>query len=607
MSFLKKVFAIKILYYIALLISPKNKKMSQFSTSLLHSPQKSKFTGMYQLTDKALSNYKTTREKFGTTDIILSAEKSFNVKDYQYLLEDGTIGMHLLPVHEYGTFKDHKGNDTWASYIVDSFIREKTCLTDDDPIYALVYYIHPELNSNTLQGFAATEKTEMGVTHLGAYLGQGVTSNSPPLYHNKKWGVVGSTYGYPCNLMWLSLEGVNQGTLNKNLQLTDSFLNYGVRFPVDYKNSTFRMAELNTCLMFYKDWIFEESYLKTDSTWFTYCAAHKTLVTTVALNLPHNLESFKETYGDANGADFYAKFCSNYFALYGEDFTTDKETYFEPLWKKEGWTKEQIKPFTKEEYYAYDEARRSNSLSTFKGFIPLKPDQATAWAPQQTSEIILNFIELYANFLNAGAIVTCATIMAYKDQVTKRMGISELEYLHFSMPIISTIMMADAKANASKEGLVGYENSIYIKKSFEALYLSFGGDSQAIPDFNSPFAQFDENSKNLEAFVNYLINNTNSPESLALWALRNVKVHWTELNASEGISMQEANSWLNDQLQTVFEDTLNIVAASPTGIQYNTPPCIAHMIELGLFKKNSRVGLKTICTVMDQSELEPKV
>ena len=106
------------------------------------------------------------------------------------------------------------------------------------------------------------------------------------------------------------------------------------------------MIDINTCLMFYRDWILEKEYLKTDSTWFTYCAAHKTLVTTVALNLPHNRQSFMEVYGATEGSDFYDLFCKNYFDLAGEEFTPDLETYFVPLWQKEGLSPDQIKPFT---------------------------------------------------------------------------------------------------------------------------------------------------------------------------------------------------------------------------------------------------------------------
>ncbi|RYY14487.1 MAG: hypothetical protein EOO04_30135, partial [Chitinophagaceae bacterium] len=437
----------------------------------IHSNVPSVYSGNYRVTDKALENYGVAREKFGSTDVLMPDGSSFNVKDYQYRLDNGNLGMYLIPVNEYGTITGTDGKEYWASQLVDTYIRDALKLSATDPLYAFVYYIHPELNHNTLPGFAQTEKMEMGITHLGAYYGRGVTSNSPPLYHNRTWGVVGPTFGYPGNIMTISMTGVDQAMLNKNFILTDKFLNYGVRFPKDYKNSAFRMIDINTCLMFYRDWIMEENYLKTDSSWFTYCAAHKTLVTTVALNLPHNRNAFKEIYGETEGAQFFDLFCKNYFALVGEEFTPDQETNFEPLWRKEGLSTAQIKPFTVKEYYAYDTARREGTLDTFTGFRPRRPTQATGWAPQQAADVILNFIEAYAGFQYAGAIVCCSTIMGYMTEVTERMGISEDEYIQTALPILETIMMAHAMIYAAKGATSDYEKSTYYLQTFGALYL----------------------------------------------------------------------------------------------------------------------------------------
>ena len=151
--------------------------------------------------------------------------------------------MRFFPVNEYGTVIGADGKEAWGSELVDTFIRERMKLGSNDPLYAFIYFIHPEFNKNTVQGFAQTEKIEMGITHMGAYYGQGITSNSPPLYHHRTWGVKGevfNNFGYPCNLVMISLDGVDQAMLNKNFILTDKFINYGIRFPKDYKNSRFQ-------------------------------------------------------------------------------------------------------------------------------------------------------------------------------------------------------------------------------------------------------------------------------------------------------------------------------------------------------------------------------
>jgi len=573
---------------------------------VMHNSNPSVYAGDYQVTEAALKNYVITRDKFGTTDIELPDGTTFNVKDYQYVLENGNVGMYLMPINEYGTFTAADGKEVWASQLVDTFLREKMKISPTDPLYAFVYYIHPELNKNTLQGFAQTEKVEMGITHLGAYYGQGVTSNSPPLYHNRRWGVVGPTFGYPCNVMIVSMDGVDQAMLNKNFLLTDKFLNYGVRFPKDYKNSAFRMVDLNTCLMFYRDWIMEANYLKTDSTWFTYCAAHKTLVTTVALNLPHNRNSFKEVYGEKEGSDFYDLFCKNYFALVGEEFTAAEETDFTPLWKIEGFTPAQIKPFTIDEYNAYDTARREGKLGSFTGFRPLEPTQGTGWGPQLAADVILNFVEAYADFIDASAIVSCATIMGYSTQVIARMGITEEEFLNTAMPILETIMQAHAMVYAPKDPNPDYEKSNYYIQTFEGLYIGFGGKKENIPDALNNFPIFEKYEGKLKEFVAFLQQDQLFPEFLAWWSLWQVRKNWATIISKPSISPNDAYEWLKTAVSSLFENARKIVATQEDKIQYNTPPAIAHMIGIGMFAKNQHIQMKTVCTVMDHSELEPK-
>ncbi len=577
---------------------------------VLHSRGPSVYQGDYQITDAALAKYQITREKFGTTDVILGAGKSFNVKDYQYVLDSGEVGMYILPVNDFGTFKTADGTEAYASQLVDTYVREKMKLKPTDPLYAYIYYIHPELNSNTLPGFAETEKSEMGITHLGAYLGQGLTSNSPPLYHYRKWGVKGPTFGYPCNLMMLSMQGVDQAMLNKNLMLTDTFLNYGVRFPKDYKNSAFRPVDVNTALMFYRDWIMEKQYLKNndDTSWFTYCAAHKTLVTTVALNLPHNRQSFMEVYGAQEGSDFYDLFITNYFELFGQEFITDihGETFFEPLWQKEGFTPAQIRPFTIDEYMAYETARREGKLATYTGFRPLAPTQATGWGPQAAADVIYDFVEAYADFIDAGAIVSCATIMAYEAQVTKRMGISPTEYLLTAMPMLEIIMQADAMIHAPRDSNTDYNKSPYYTQSFEALFIAFGGKKEGIPAALNSFPAFEKYIGKLTEFVEYLTTNALKPEFLAWWALGHIRQNWTSIISQPKSTPMEAYGWLQNALHPKLQSARNVLAPTATGIQFNVPPSTAHMIGIGMFPKNQFIELKTICTVMDYSELEPK-
>ena len=604
--------------------SPRNK--------ILHSRGPSVYRGDYQITDKALENYDVERDKFGTTTVILGKDESFNVKDYQYELEDGKVGMYFIPISDYGTFTSADGQVAYGSQLVDAFIREKMGLKESDPLYAYMYYIHPELNKGTLSPSELNKdglpvltdpknaKTEMGITHLGAYLGQGVTSNAPPLYHFRRWGVSplpnhtedqkNPAYGYPCNVMVLSMDGVDQAMLNKNLKLTDTVLNYGVRFPMDYLHSAFRPIDINTALMFYRDWIKEAPYLKdnNDKSWFTYCCAHKTLVTTVGLNLPHNEESFMEVYGAEEGKALYDLFVTNYFEIFGERFIEDHHasTHFEPLWKKEGLTPEQIRPFTLEEYTAYEKARREGKLDTFKGFKPLPPTKATGWGPQSAADVIFEWIDAYADFIDAGAVVTCAAIKGYVDPVTQRMGITEAEYWLAAMPILEIIMEADAKIYASSNPDSDYNKSPYYLQRFEELFIGFGGNQEDIPKALKSFPEFERFVGKLHEFVDYLTSNELKPEFLAWWALGHVRSHWKKLISEPAITPLEAYEWLSANAYHYFEKARDVTAPTANAIQFNVPPSMIHMIVIGMFAKNPHIQMKTICTVMDHSELEPK-
>ncbi len=588
------------------------------STQVMHSSKPSVYAGDYQITEEALKNYSVSRDKFGTTDIELTEKTIFNVKDYQYLLENGEVGMYFIPINEYGTIKGPEGKEYWASQLVDTFLRSRMKIGLDDPLYAFMYFIHPEQNRFTIPEILKSppdgpDKIEMGITHLGAYFGQGVTSNSPPLYHRRRWGVEHDptekgSFGYPCNVVIISLDGVDQAMLNKNFLIADQFLNYGIRFPKDYKNSKFRMVDLNTCLMFYRDWIYEENYLKTDSSWFTYCAAHKTLVATIALNLPHNRKSFMEVYGNEEGSDFYDEFCKNHFTIFGEEFTKELETDFEPLWKKEGLSPEQIKPFTKKEYYAYDQARRKGALASFEGFKPLEPTQGTGWGPQVSADLIYDFVDTYVNFINAGAVTSCAIIVGFRQNIIDRMGITMEEYIRVSMAILQKIMQADAMIYAPADPIADFQKSKYYMETFGKLYIGYGGKQENIPSALKSLNRYEKKFKGKDrSFLKFALKHDELlPELLAWWSLGLVRNNWSAIISKPGMAPHEAYGLMKQEIKSSFDDARKIVAPEKDKIEFNIQPSILHMIGVGLFPKNPHIQIKTVCTVMTHTELEPK-
>ena len=51
------------------------------------------------------------------------------------------------------------------------------------------------------------------------------------------------------------LQGVDPETFNWNGYCVDQILNHGVEFPPDYRNGVYRTRDLNTALMFFRDWV----------------------------------------------------------------------------------------------------------------------------------------------------------------------------------------------------------------------------------------------------------------------------------------------------------------------------------------------------------------
>ena len=577
-----------------------------FRNPVVHDTGQSSFPSPYELTDLALKNFDVSRENFGSTEILLPSGQHYIVKDYVYPLPDGTIGMHFIPVNDYGSVLTPENEQVNGNSIIDKFLRDKMKLKDDEPIYALLNYFHPEQNKGSIEFLTTkSDKIEMGFTHLGAYHGLGYTTNSPFLYHANRFCVDGSTdntiFGYPANVQIISMTGVPQSTLNKNLQYADTILNFGIMFPKNYKESKFRASNLNISLMFYRDWIKYEGYLRNDDTWFTYCAAHKTLVANIALNLPHNLQSFQEVYGQEEGSDLFQRFVKLYSNIIGPDpgFVSVNETDFVPLWKQQGFTVEQISPFTLDEFNDYQSARHENRLGTFTGKKPLKPNQGTVWTAQTSADVIYNFIRQYVEILDASSVGSSAVILAFMPIIDERMGISQLEYLVHAMPMIEKLMVADASIFAAKD-----QNN-YLQTVFTELIIAFGGKS------DNTFVLKDEIKKIkilklTEAGVNDFIKNNYVPEALAAWALISVVEKWDEIIKAGTVPPMEAYNVMMENIQSEIDIAKEILVTNPAKIEYNAPPAIIHGICNGIYKSNEFVTVEEVCTVIDYSQLQLK-
>jgi hypothetical protein len=525
---------------------------------------------------RAYGNIKA--EDFGATRVLLPGmggpNRAFTVRDLQYDLGGGKVGMRFVPVSD---------SDPASNKAMDDIVRKESKLGPDEPIFALIAYIHPENHTGSIKELGDTMlKTEMGNTHLGAYVGGGRTTNSPESYHNKQWNVK----GYPANVQTVSMAGVPQGVLNKNLLAADSVLNQGVKFPSDYKDDPFKTVDLNTTLMFYRDWIKGEAYLKTDPAWATYCAEHKTIVTNVGLNVPHNENSFKEIFGAAEGSALWGDFKKKFKEANGREFTAADETNFEPLWKKEGLKPEQIHVPTKAEYDAHQAARFDGTLKSgaYQGYEPLPVGKAMAWKPESTADLIKNFMETYAPFKEVGGVFSSAAILSFKEVAKARMGISDADYMKLAKPLLQEMMAAEALARAPIDAAKQPE---WLQQTTGALYVGLGGNQA---DF-APGAT-------LNPALMGLAKELMGKVPAALKQLPKV----AQFNAEK--RNNHANAWMRKNIQDELADARNAMVSDPSKTEFYSPPAITNRVVNGIVDSNKFVKIRVIATAVDASEVQ---
>jgi len=591
-----------------------------YRNPVYHFRGQSTFGSPYTITDAALKAYGVSRDLFGSTTIVITQNDLFNVKDYQYAVaKDGNgnvtaVGMYFLPVSDNSFVIDTNGNPVAGSQMVDDYIRSKSGLGPNDDIYALISYMHPELNYGTITALSQTDKNTLGFTHMGAYLGKGITSNSPVAYHDHRFGcawggVINTDYGYPCNIHIVGLKGVNQNVFNRNCQLVDLLVGHGLEFPGNYQASMFRPVFVNAALMYYRDWLMQEDYLMNDPTWYFYCAANKLTVLNIACNLPHNQKSFQEVYGETEGATLWQQFLNRYTNATGFDFYyyPNMETDFTPLWKQEGLSPADITPFTIDQYNAYDSHRRVGT--PYNGPAPALPPKAVVCDAQSTADIIYEFIQIYADPYDAGPLTTIGVLWGWMTPVLQRTGIPELEYLKYTLGISQLLAYEYARISAATTPAPTWQNSQWFWATYNILVTIFGGTGNATgsqQDIQQIQSLIDQDMKADELAKLAASSTPPTAEMLAVYTLLNVTEKWSTIMAGGVISQQDAYDEFMQSAKVIFDEAEGIVVSSPDKIQYNILPAAFNLISNGLYSKNDLVNVETICTAVDISEMQLK-
>ncbi|MGB0455265.1 MAG: hypothetical protein ACPGJV_16275, partial [Bacteriovoracaceae bacterium] len=481
-----------------------------------------------------------------------------------------------------------------GSELMDNFLRQSFGYQGQDqkdgPIFSYLSYMHPEKSKVKLDfselGDSSNLKGENGITHMGAYIGNGHTRNSPYNYHSMTWGLGSENLSYPANVYVFKYKGAKtQKDFNLNGLIalrTLNELNGGPVFPSDYKFNKFKTVNLKRTLEFYRGWIdtswvrpgdsepFYNKLKNNDGLWDTYCAEHLTIVMNVALNVEHNEEGFQNIWGEVEGKKLWEKLQSRW----SSDLSTSLEsvdTSFDALWELEN-------------------LKNPAEVS--------KVGKAMAWGPQTTADLVGNFVNQYVPFYRVGSLNTAAVIYGFMKETYKRMGMANERFVQLVTPIIAQMFVyesifhmtasADNKLSDSEAKALYAGRMTILEKTLESLASQSDSFAALKPGIsaainvakNGPFAKLAkiEVNKNLQVPLHRLGVVFNDK------FLSSVKGYFKAAD-QEHVEMDDGNY----------------------RVKYYSPPAVLRRIALGIHGKNRALTVIPVATAVNPWDVEPKV
>nr|VFJ56598.1 MAG: hypothetical protein BECKDK2373C_GA0170839_10546 [Candidatus Kentron sp. DK] len=469
-------------------------------------------------------------DRFGRIEVVhngldlQSPGSSFFVRNLQFLVGDGKIGHRILPVD------DGNNGDNPTNRETEEAIREMLGISEGHLAPYEIIFTHPETDGPDGEGLWAefpgegrkgTLRTIAGpggvtqgsATHRGGAVGfRGVTHNSPESYHGNQFRVK----GYPAVAVGMTIKDTHPDVVASQRNRASFLLNDGVNFSVrDYKNDFVRIKNINTALMFARDWIIARAMARLENgtieatpavgaivdelgspalkrylgseEWTCYCAEHRASVDYLMTALLFTEAGFREIY---DGTSTWGKrpedLGAKLFVLYSKIIIAkaraqgvpyqeegqmaggispeswggpDGGQFFTPLWKRMGLSTTDIRPFDgPEQYDAFENARLYGTVDQYRArwgedaVIPLAPGQALPYAPQTNADLITVFIRKVHDWRDVGGIQAASAIMAFLGTATERHGISPQDYAELVTPIIGELLIADALAKGAPDG-----------------------------------------------------------------------------------------------------------------------------------------------------------
>ncbi len=399
-----------------------------------------------------------TLETFGTFTVThpLTGMSLFMVRLGQYVVgrnNDGSpqLGVRPIPVDD----KNDNGHQ-----IMDAFLRKKMRLSADDYIFAPIFYYHPEIYLGSMQELNKSEmhRMEDGITHMGAYIGQGRTRNSPQDYNEMKWVVTNEIKGYPAQVAQVNYDGVSSIEFNKNAYIPMRLLNEGnkgVRFTrLEYQRDYYNANNLKEIFDFYRAWLDPEwiradtddgvpfyQIIMKDLKHDTYCSEHITMVLNVALNLVQteagyiatfgrdieqpDLGAAKQLDGVNKGGEWFWKRAQTVWKQLAdnEPFPQVDDAVMIPLWSRPGHVHTENKKVGRRRLFGGERRTLVAGEPIKPGEAPLVtyPGVSMAWAPMTLVDIISDFMAVYARWDIIGPEFSIKALEGFEEQVADRL------------------------------------------------------------------------------------------------------------------------------------------------------------------------------------------
>ena len=460
-----------------------------------------------------------TMETIGTFTVThpLTGASLFKVRPVQYVVgrnQDGSpqLGIRPIPIN------DESDN---GYLIMDTFLREKMKLAAEDYIFAPIFYYHPEMYYGSLLELGKPEmhRIDDGFTHMGAYIGQGRTRNSPIDFFEMKWKLMDETKGYPAQVVQVNYDGVSAAEFNKNAYIALRLLNEGnegVQFTrLDYKRDYYNANNLKEIFDFYRAWL-DPKWIRADSDkgvpfyqiimddlkHDTYCSEHITMALNVALNLVQTEAGYIATFGRDSeqpnwgaakqldgvnkGGEWFWKRAQIVWKQVAdnEPFPQVDDAEMIPLWSRPGHVHTENKNIGRRRLFGGKRRKLVAGEPIKPGEAPhvTYPGVSMAWAPMTLVDIVSDFMELYARWDKTGPEFSIKALEGFEEQIADRLEWKSEKVHHDYQKIIKPYVELIIKYSTMSK-----EQNIPPAEAYNQFRLAAAVESEKLknsPDYN---------------------------------------------------------------------------------------------------------------------------